>query len=75
MRDSFEYLNDEEITNIQINHADKIKWLSDVLEDYANQRVIEELERLKSDCDAEDDAYSFAMAKAHQKRIKQLKQD
>jgi len=42
---------------------------------YANQRVIEELERLKSDCDAEDDAYSFAMSKAHQKRIKELKQD
>ena len=45
------------------------------MEAYANQRVIEELERLKSDCDAEDDAYSFAMSKAHQKRINQLKQE
>jgi len=45
------------------------------IEHYTNQRVIEELERLKSDCDAEDDAYSFAMSKAHQKRIKELKQE
>lgn len=47
----------------------------DSLKEFINQRVIEELERLKSDCDAEDDAYSFAMSKAHQKRIKELKQE
>ena len=47
----------------------------DSLKEFINQRVIEELERLKSDCDAEDDAYSFAMSKAHQKRINQLKQE
>jgi len=48
MIDSFEYLNDKEITNIEINHADKIKWLSDILENYANQRIIEELEDIIS---------------------------
>lgn len=48
---------------------------SKVYENIMNQRVIEELERLKSDCDAEDDAYSFLMSKAHQNRIKELKQD
>tara|TARA_B100000780_G_scaffold278532_1_gene252374 strand:+ start:5431 stop:5664 length:234 start_codon:yes stop_codon:yes gene_type:complete len=49
--------------------------LREKVEAYAKQKVIEELERLKSDCDAGDDAYSFAMSKHHQKRIQQLKQD
>jgi len=67
---------EEYIQRITSNvNKDRVQKAILILEEHANQRVIEELERLKSDCDAEDDAYSFAMSKAHQKRIKELQQD
>ena len=63
-----------QITDLHNNIGDEYGAV-DLLNEYANKRVIEELERLKSDCDAEDDAHSFLMSQAHQKRINQLKQE
>jgi len=56
-----------------------IEELETLLDRFADQRVVEELERLKSEADDDDgdlysSIYAMAASNAYQKRIKELKQ-
>tara|TARA_R100001244_G_scaffold38060_1_gene34552 strand:+ start:226 stop:468 length:243 start_codon:yes stop_codon:yes gene_type:complete len=56
-----------------------IEELETLLDRFADQRVVEELERLKSEADDDDgdlysSIYAMAASNAYQKRIEELKQ-
>ena len=69
--------------NVNDANLDQRIWdiedIETLLDRYADQRVIEELERLKSEADDDDgdlysSIYASATSNAYQKRIKELKQ-